>query len=97
MRFKEEDFVLVPVRDFAANSPFLRRLGWSSRLMAGLIRSGFGMEGQYDTNQGGWITSKHAIMEALLWYNKRGLRKRVDLVEAYEGISSERIEKRATG
>jgi hypothetical protein len=97
MRLSEEDFALYPVKDFADNSPILQRLNWSSRLMASLIRAKVSLDGHYDSNLGGWLTSKHAILEAIVVRNKGGMAQRIDLVEAYEQISPVKIIKKATG
>lgn len=97
MRFLEEDYALFPVKDFADNSPLLQRLNWSSRLMASLIRAKVSLDGHYDSNFGGWLTSKHAILQSFAVRNKGGMAQRIDLVEAYDQISPVKIIKKATG
>ena len=70
-----------PVQDFVKNSKTLNRIDWSSRLMAGLIRSGY-LGGFRDRVSGIYFTSKKKILEALALRNQLNMVVKVDLLEA---------------
>ena len=86
MKFCKEDEDMHPVKDWCKNSPLLIQLNWTNRLMAALINAKISLYGIYDSNKGGYMTSKKAIITAIMLRNQHGLGMKIDLDYAYSNL-----------
>lgn len=79
-----------PVQDFVKHSETLKRLDWTNRTMAVLIRAGY-LGGVRDRVSGMYFTSKAEIIDALKVSNRLGKVPKTDIKEAEKTISASSI------
>lgn len=75
------------VQDFLRHSELLKRLDWSNRMMAALIRGGY-LGGERDRVSGQYFTSKVEIIKALKTINELGNIPKVDLSQVESEIAA---------
>lgn len=79
--------ILLHVKDFYANSPLLIELRWTPNVLCAMIRAGT-MYGQHLSNEGGWHTTKSAILDAITYRNSKSFAMPVDMEQAQRLVSA---------
>lgn len=85
--WSSDDQLLLPVKDFVENSPLLANLKWSSVMICGMIRAGL-LYGVHLSNEGGWHTTKKALIELIMIRNDRLITAPITLDQAMKSISA---------